>query len=213
MGSPRKIRPKYRGPLHPWNRIRIDQERILKKEYGLTNKSEIWKAESKLRKLSGQVKKLIRERGKENKQSQLEEKQLLESLFKSNLILENATLENVLGLEVKDLLSRRLQTMVFKRGLSLTPKQARQFVIHGHIFINGKKITIPSYSVTRDEEFLITFSTKSSLSNENHAERIKKEKIKQILKDKTDKQKIEEVVEITEEELKKIEQMVGTVEV
>mgnify|MGYP001773173473 CR=1 FL=1 len=73
-------------------------------------------------------------------------------LYKLGLLNEGATLDDVLGLTVKDILNRRLQTIVYKKGLANTPKQARQFIVHGHVKINGRKIIYPSYLVNRDEE-------------------------------------------------------------
>ncbi len=212
MGDPRKARKKYKGPSHPWQRVRIEEERIVKREYGLKNKREIWKASSELRRLNAQAKKLIRERGKANLQADKEQKQLLDRLSKLSLIYEGATLEDVLTLELKDILNRRLQTLVFKQGFSLTPKQARQFIVHGNIFINGRKVSVPSYLVSRDEEFKITFNPASTLSGEDHPERVKKTQAKEAA-DK--KRKAQEAVaekapgDLTEEELKKIESEIG----
>ena len=67
---------------------------------------------------------------------------------------EDAKLEDVLDLTVEDVLRRRLQTMVHNKGLATTAKGARQFVIHGHIALDGKKIDAPSYLVKRGEEEL-----------------------------------------------------------
>ena len=40
MGDPRKLRKKYYPPSHPWQKIRIDEEKILMKDYGFKNKKE-----------------------------------------------------------------------------------------------------------------------------------------------------------------------------
>ncbi|MEO1091376.1 MAG: 30S ribosomal protein S4 [Pseudomonadota bacterium] len=50
--------------------------------------------------------------------------------------------ENLIGL-----LERRLDTVVFRMNVVLTMFQARQFVNHGHIRVNGKRVTISSYRV------------------------------------------------------------------
>src|SRR3989344_6520595 len=163
MGDPRKQRKKYKGPSHPWQRKRIEEERIIKKEYGLKNKKEIWKASSILRRSNIQAKKLISEKNKGNPQAEIEEKQLIGRLYKLGLLNEDAKLDDVLSLELKDILNRRLQTFVYKKGLCLTPKQARQFIVHGCIFVNGRKISVPSYLVGREEELTITFNPNSSL--------------------------------------------------
>ena len=91
-------------------------------------------------------------------------------LFKYSLIQKNARIEDILDLTINDFLERRLQTIVFKKNLSKSIKQARQFITHGHIFIESKKVTIPSYFVAVDEENKITYNPKSTLSKEGHPE-------------------------------------------
>ena len=49
MGDPKKIRKKYETPVHPWIKSRIDSERKLAKEFGTTNKKELWKMETVLK--------------------------------------------------------------------------------------------------------------------------------------------------------------------
>ena len=46
------------------------------------------------------------------------------------------------------LLERRLDNVVYRLGLATTRRQARQFVNHGHILVDGKRVDIPSYCVT-----------------------------------------------------------------
>lgn len=216
MGDPRKSRKKYKGPGHPWQRWRIEEERIIKKEYGLKNKKEIWKANSELRRLNSHAKELIRERGKNNPQASKEEKQMLDRLFKLGLVEDGAKLEDVLSLELKDILNRRLQTIVFKSGMTLTPKQARQFIIHGNIFVKERKISVPSYLVSREEQFTVTFNQVSSLASVDHPERVKKTQAKEAAEKKKRVEKEAEAAgklagDLSEEELKKIEEKVGEV--
>jgi len=45
------------------------------------------------------------------------------------------------------LLERRLDNVVYRLGFAKTRRQARQLVSHGHILVNGKKVTVPSYRV------------------------------------------------------------------
>jgi small subunit ribosomal protein S4 len=54
--------------------------------------------------------------------------------------LKGDTSENLIGL-----LERRLDTVVYRAKFVATPFAARQFVNHGHIRVNGKRVTIPSY--------------------------------------------------------------------
>ena len=48
-------------------------------------------------------------------------------------------------------LERRLDSIVYRMGVAETRKQARQLVSHGHFFVNGKTVNIPSYVVKRDD--------------------------------------------------------------
>ena len=83
----------------------------------------------------------------------------MKSLSRIGLVVNEATLDDVLNLKATDLLARRLQTIVSKKLGFKTPYQARQAVIHGHIMIGDRKVDIPSYTVTVEEEDSVHFST------------------------------------------------------
>ena len=87
----------------------------------------------------------------------------MKSLVRIGLVSNDATLDDVLNLNVDDLLSRRLQTIVTKKLGFKTPYQARQAVIHGHIMIGERKIDIPSYTVTVEEENKVHFTAESKI--------------------------------------------------
>lgn len=53
------------------------------------------------------------------------------------------------------MLERRLDNVVWRAGLASSRAQARQFILHGHVKINGRKVNIPSYLVTAGEELLL----------------------------------------------------------
>jgi len=173
MGSPKHQRKKYSTPSHPWQKERIEQEKILIKGYGLKNKKEIWRMDSLLGRFKQQAKNLI---ARTNAQSKKEEKQLIVKLTKLNLIKEDAKMDDILGLDIKNVMDRRLQTQVFSKGLARSAKQARQFITHGHIYVGSQKITVPSYLVAIGEENQIKFDDRSSLANPEHAERIVQKK-------------------------------------
>jgi len=177
MGDPIKARKKYRGPSHPWEKIRIDQEKIIKEEYGLKNKQEIWKNTSKVVNLNANAKRIIARRSFDE-QAKKEEKQVLDKLYKQGIIEKDSKIEDVLGLNVNKFLDRRLQTFVKKMGFASSVKQARQFITHGHIVVNSRKVTIPSYVVEREDEGKIEFNSNSTIANPDHPERnlsVKKE--------------------------------------
>jgi len=169
MGDPKRQRKKYSTPSQRWHKERIDEEKTLIKEYGLKNKKELWKAASILRKFAKQAKKLIAEK---TEQAKKEEIQLLNRLNALGM-MKTSVVEDVLGLTEKDILERRLQSVVFKKGLAKTISQARQFITHGHIVVNDKKITAPGHLLLKKYEDKIGFTHRSSLFSEEHPERVK----------------------------------------
>ncbi len=119
-------------------------------EYGLKNLKELWKASSEIGKVRRNARILL-----SGSSSHLEEtrKLMTERLSKIGIVANrDATLDSLLDLNPKVLLERRLQTLVFKRGLATTIKQARQLITHGFISIEGKRTTKPSYIVESSEE-------------------------------------------------------------
>jgi small subunit ribosomal protein S4 len=149
MGDPRKARKQYSRPRSPWRADQLAQELYLLGTFGLRNKRELWKSQTHLSSIRKQARTLLAA----TEQVRLrEEKKLLDSLRRGGLVTETATLDDILSLTVEDLLSRRLQTMIFKKGMALSPLHARQLIVHGHVAIGGRVITIPGYEVGHDEE-------------------------------------------------------------
>ncbi|MCD6411378.1 MAG: 30S ribosomal protein S4 [Thermoplasmata archaeon] len=169
MGDPRRLKKKYETPPHPWQEDRIKYEHELVKKFGLKNKREIWKAQTILRKYRAQARYLLPRANSEKHKKEI--KQLMDHLFRMNLLKPGSSLADVLSLTVEDILSRRLQTIVYLKGLASTPRQARQFIVHGHIAIGGRKVTIPSYMVKAEEEPEIGYAPSSPLNEENHPAR------------------------------------------
>lgn len=163
MGSPKKARKKYDTPPHPWNADRIKSENRLMSKYGLKNKKEIWKADTLVRNYSRSARYLL---GFSQDEVEVPRNELLGHLVREGVLNEDAQLEDVLNLTVEDVLRRRLQTVVYQKGLSRTPKEARMFIVHGHIAINGKKVDSPSYVVQRGEEDLIGFYRSSPVAKQ-----------------------------------------------
>jgi ribosomal protein S4 len=84
-----------------------------------------------------------------------------------------SSLDDVLALETESILSRRLQTLVYLKGLSNTVSHSRQLINHGHILIGERKVTIPSFMVAKDEEKDIGYTDKSPLNELSHPARPK----------------------------------------
>lgn len=88
---------------------------------------------------------------------QLREKQkarriygVLEKQFR-NLYKEAARQEGITGENLLRMLELRLDNVVYRAGWASSRPQARQFVRHGHIAVNGKRVTIPSYRVQKGD--------------------------------------------------------------
>lgn len=149
MGDPRKQRKKFSNPGHPWQKERIETEKEILKQYGLRRKNEIWKMNSVLQKYLHRAKVVI---GQRTTQSELEKRQLLTKLHDLGLLKKDSKVEDVLNLTLKNLLERRLQTLVYRKHLANTILQARGFITHEHIAVANRKITTPSYLVSINEE-------------------------------------------------------------
>ncbi len=152
MGLARHQRKKYTSPNHPWQADRIAEEKDIIKEYGFTNKKQIWKMQSVLRNYRAQAREIVGLRGD---RKDLALKTLIIKLIKLGLVEKDATADNVLNLQLRDLLERRLQTVVYKMGLSNSVNQSRQFILHKKVTVNGNVITSPSYLVNVGDK--ITF--------------------------------------------------------
>ncbi|MEM2874015.1 MAG: 30S ribosomal protein S4 [Candidatus Nanoarchaeia archaeon] len=140
----------YSGPKHPWKKERIEEEHNLAKEYGIRRMREIWKMRAILRNWQRQAKEIIGMRPGPKKDAA--QKILMDKLQKFGVVTAEADLDDVLSLQLKDILNKRLETVVFKKGLALTPMQARQFIVHGKIMVNGKKLNAPSYLVKVNDD-------------------------------------------------------------
>jgi small subunit ribosomal protein S4 len=81
--------------------------------------------------------------------------ELLSRLYRLGLLPANATLDDVLSLRVEDVLERRLQTIVYRKGLAKSMHHARQLIVHGHVAIGGVRVRTPNRLITIDEEKLI----------------------------------------------------------
>jgi small subunit ribosomal protein S4 len=154
MGYPGKNHKSYQTPKRPWEKTRIEEETRLVIEYGLRNKREVWKAQSHLRKYRKAARELLALMSNSTDQVVFDAKktELIGHMQRAGLLGPDADIDNVLSLKVTAHLERRLQTLVYRKGLARSPKQARQLVTHGHIAIAGRRVTIPGYLVHRGEE-------------------------------------------------------------
>ncbi len=174
MGDPKFSRKKYKNPPHPWQLERIQMENEYVKYYGLKNKKEFWKSRSVLKNIRSQARNLQARLRFGDSQAKKEVDELIDKLTKNGyLVGEELTLNDVLNLTVENVLNRRLQTVVYHKGLASSTKQARQLITHGHISVVGRRITVPSYILSREEESDVTYDHLSPLNDELHPVRPK----------------------------------------
>jgi len=87
------------------------------------------------------------------------------------LNVDATSLDEVLEIKLRNILERRLSNIVYKNKLARTPIQARQFVVHRHVTVNGKLVDSPSFMVPLNLEATVSFIGNSTLADENHPER------------------------------------------
>jgi small subunit ribosomal protein S4 len=169
MGDPKKPRRSYDTPSHPWQGERIKAENIIAKEFGLKSKTELWKAQTILRNFRRQSRELQASLRFGEEQAQREADALLAKCANMGLLpMEGSTLDDVLILTEAKILGRRLQTLVKEKGLAISVGQARQMITHGHIYLDGHRMTVPGYIVKRGEESSIEYNPSSSFNDDMH---------------------------------------------
>lgn len=140
---PGRKHKKYKKPRKIYDAALIKEENDLIKKYGLKSRREIWKADFAIGKIRNLAKKLIAA-------SEEEKNKFLEKQMRKGFLA--ASIADILGLNKEDWLKRRLQSVIVKKGLARTHMQARQFITHKHITINGKIIDAPSHMTSLEEE-------------------------------------------------------------
>jgi small subunit ribosomal protein S4 len=165
LGDPKKQRKKYDTPRFAWRKDILQEELKLLGQYGLRNKHELWRHKTALSKVRGIARSLI---GKTAEERAKMENELLARLKKRGVLQETAVLDNVLDLTIEDILERRLQTIVFRKGFTRTIFQSRQLVTHGHVTIGNRRVTVPGYIVSKEEEQQMAYTPQSALANPAH---------------------------------------------
>ena len=171
MGEPKFSRPRTQTPTHPRKQARIDEEHDLKERYGLKKVGgmrEIWREKSALRRHRNQAMKLIGRVDSTEGHYAKEKEQLLDSLTKKGLLQTGADVGDVLEINVEHMLSRRLQSVVYYKGLAPSMRAARNLIVHGHICIGDQRMTVPGYHVLKEEEDSLQFSENSPFVDPEH---------------------------------------------
>ena len=169
MGDPKFSRKTFDPPSHPWQGERIKAENEVVRQFGLKNKTEVWKAATMLKNFRKQSRSLQARLRTGDAQAKIEADALIAKCARMGVLpVTGGDLNAILVLQNEDILSRRLQTIVFQKGLATTIKQARQLINHGHIFVDGHKVTVPGYIVLREEEGSVSYNPASPFTDEMH---------------------------------------------
>ena len=131
----------YSRPKRPFDKIRFEEEAKIKEEFGLKN-------------------------------TILNLGSFFVSLFNrlKEIGLEVNSIPDVLSLDKRDYLQRRLQTVLVKKRLARTPKAARQLIVHRKILIGKNAVDSPSYIVPIEMEDKISLKIKNKVENKPKTE-------------------------------------------
>jgi small subunit ribosomal protein S4 len=168
----RKMKRKHKGyskPKRPFDKVRIDEEAQIVKEFGLKNKREIWKVEANINSIREKAKGLI---SSDPKEQQI----LFDKLKKIGIKVDS--IADVLSLEKQDYLKRRLQTVLVAKRMATTMKSSRQLITHKKVLVNGRVVNSPSYVVPVELESKISLkpmkAKKKAEKNEEPKEEVEK---------------------------------------
>ena len=181
MGDPKKSKKMYSRPKARWSLERIQSEKEIVKTYGLVKKKELWRMESIVRDLKRRARALLGEK------NEVDEKVLINKVIIMGISEQKGkvTVDDLLDLKVESVLDRRLQTIVYKSGLANTMKQARQFIVHGHILVDGIKSSSPGRLIKVEDEGKVSFAESSSL-NASFVKAEKSDSLKKPLKEEVE---------------------------
>jgi len=147
----------YSKPRRPFDKTRIEEEAKIIEEFGLKNKREIWKADARIKEIRGKAKNLISSEPEEQKKLFIRLKKMG---FNVNSI------GDVLSLDKRDYLKRRLQTVLVNKKLANSPKSSRQLITHRKVLVGDKSIDSPSYLVPIEMDDKITIKIKKKISKQ-----------------------------------------------
>ena len=166
MGDPKKKHKRYTTPKRPYDVANLEEELKLIGAYSLRNKRELWSHRTELSTLRRRARQLLSMDPVARADT---EKEMIRRLSGLGLVSERANLDDILELSIQDLMERRLQTFIFRKGMAKSLYQARQLITHGHIAISGRKVKAPSYMVTVEDEANLDYAESSPLAAKTHS--------------------------------------------
>jgi small subunit ribosomal protein S4 len=165
LGDPKKKHKLYTTPKRPYDVANLEEELKLVGAYGLRNKRELWRHRTELSTLRRRAREMLSIGVAEREQMETE---LIGRLHRLGLLPERGNLDDILSLNIQDLMERRLQTVLFRRGMAKSFFQSRQLISHGHIAIGGRKMKAPSYMVSTADEASLDYAESSPFIVKTH---------------------------------------------
>mmetsp|Transcript_1420 Transcript_1420/g.2358 ORF Transcript_1420/g.2358 Transcript_1420/m.2358 type:complete len:190 (-) Transcript_1420:49-618(-) len=148
-------------PRRPFEKERLDNEMKVVGEFGLKNKRELWRIQLMLAKMRKNARELLTLDEKSPKRI-FEGAALLRRCTRLGLLDEDKReLDYVLAIKSQDIMSRRLQTLVFKQNLAKSLHHARVLIKQRHIRVGRQMVNIPSFLVRVDSEKHIDYALTS----------------------------------------------------
>eukprot|EP00657_Telonema_sp_P-1_P009348 TRINITY_DN3537_c0_g1_i7.p1 TRINITY_DN3537_c0_g1~~TRINITY_DN3537_c0_g1_i7.p1 ORF type:complete len:173 (-),score=84.74 TRINITY_DN3537_c0_g1_i7:224-742(-) len=139
----------------------LDAELKLIGTYGLKNKREIWRMTLVLSKVRAVARHLLTMDERDPRRI-FQGQALMRRMIRYGILDEDKQrLDYVLALKVEEFMERRLQTLVFKRGLAKSIHHARVLIRQKHIRVGRQIVDIPSFMVRVESQPHIEFSLSS----------------------------------------------------
>merc|ERR1711968_29674 len=170
MGSTRSGMVRYqlrnfsktsKRPRRSYDKERLDAELKLIGTYGLKNKREIWRIGLVLSKVRAVARQLLTLEERDP-QRVFQGQALMRRMIRYGILDEDKQrLDYVLALKIEDFMERRLQTLVFKRGLAKSIHHARVIIRQKHIRVGRQIVDIPSFMVRVESQPHIDFALSS----------------------------------------------------
>merc|ERR1711927_43091 len=148
-------------PRRPFEKERLDAELKLIGTYGLKNKREIWRVRLALAKIRATARTLLTKDEKDPSRI-FEGQALMRRMIRYGILDEDKQrLDYVLSLTLENFMERRLQTLVFKRGLAKSIHHARVLIKQRHIRVGRQIVNVPSFMVRVESQPHIEFAVNS----------------------------------------------------
>merc|ERR1712164_13227 len=148
-------------PRRPFEKERLDAELKLIGQYGLKNKKEIWRVRMALSKIRATARVLLTKDEKDPVRI-FEGQALMRRMIRYGILDEDKQrLDYVLNLQLENFFERRLQTLVFKRGLAKSIHHARVLIRQRHIRVGRQIVNVPSFMVRVESQPHIEFALNS----------------------------------------------------